>query len=178
MRRKDFSQVECSIARAVDEIGDPWSLLLIRHAFIGARRFADFELGLDIPPTTLSSRLDSLVKKDLLRRRKYEQHPPRYEYELTERALDLLPVIVSLAAWGSRYKAPNGPPLELVDARTGDPIEPVLVDRRTGKAITAGEVGLRVGPGASKTLRRAFASTGRETLVLGAAAASQGEGCA
>jgi len=167
MRRKDFSQIECSIARAADEIGDPWSLLLLRHAFLGVRRFADFEVALEIPPNTLSSRLSVLQKKGLLRRTKYENHPPRYEYELTERSLDLLPLIVSLAVWGSRWKAPAGPPFELVDAESGQVLDPVFVDRRSGKTIEPGQVGLRVGPGASQELRRAVAATGREILVLG-----------
>jgi len=172
MRRKDFSKVECSIARAVDEIGEPWSLLVLRHAFLGARRFAQFEAALGIPPTTLSSRLEDLCRKGLLLKSKYEQHPPRYEYELTEKGLDLLPVIVSLAVWGSRWKSPKGAPFELVDTRSGAPIEPLLVDKNTNKAIVPGAIGLRPGPGASTKLRRAVAATGKKILPLGRTALS------
>jgi DNA-binding HxlR family transcriptional regulator len=175
VRRKDFSSVECSIARAADEVGDPWSLLVLRHAFLGVRRFADLQAALDIPPNTLTNRLTALQKKGLLKKRKYESHPPRYEYDLTERSLDLLPLIVSLAVWGSRWKAPGGPPFELVDAESGELLDPVFVDRRTGKLIEPGNIGLRIGPGASSELRRAVATAGRDILVLGkTAAASQG----
>jgi len=167
MRRKDFSEVECSIARAADEVCDPWSLLVLRHAFLGVRRFADFQTALAIPPNTLTSRLDALVTKRLLDRSQYEDHPPRYEYLLTERSLDLLPLLVSLAVWGSRWKAPNGPPLELVDADSGEALDPVFIDRHTGKTIEPGRIGLRVGPGASAELRRAVAQTGRNIMVLG-----------
>jgi len=176
MRRKDFSEVECSIARAADEVCDPWSLLVLRHAFLGVRRFADFQTALAIPPNTLTSRLDALVKKGLLERSQYESHPPRYEYLLTERSLDLLPLLVSLAVWGSRWKAPDGPPLELVDADTGEALEPVLVDRRTGRPIEPGRIGLQVGPGASPELRRAVAQTGRTIMILGRKAAAGAEG--
>lgn len=177
MRRKTFSQVECSIARAADEVGDPWSLLVLRHAFLGVRRFADFQASLAIPPNTLTSRLTALQKKGLLQKRKYESRPPRYEYELTERSLDLLPLIVSLAVWGSRWKAPFGPPFDLVDAESGELLDPIFVNRRTGKAIEPGNIGLRIGAGASPELRRAVAATGREILVLGRRAPPDERSC-
>lgn len=177
VRRKDFSRVECSIARAADEVGDAWSLLVLRHAFLGVRRFGDLQAALDIPPNTLTNRLTALQKKGLLKKRKYESHPPRYEYDLTERSLDLLPLIVSLAVWGSRWKAPDGPPFELVDAESGEVLDPVLVDGKTGKRIEPGTIGLRTGPGASSELRRAVAATGREILVLGRKAATSERAC-
>jgi DNA-binding HxlR family transcriptional regulator len=169
MRRKSFGAMECSIARAVDEVCEPWTLLVLRHAFLGARRFGDFELALDIPPTTLTKRLLDLTSKGLLRKEQYEEHPARFEYHLTERALDLLPLIVSLAVWGGQWKSPSGPPFELVDATTGCPVEPVLVDRRSGQPILPGSIALGLGPGASPGLRRAFRSTGKQRLVLGGA---------
>jgi len=175
MRRKDFSKVECSIARAVDDVGDPWSLLVLRHAFLGARRFAQFQAALSIPPTTLTSRLDDLCKKGLLFRTQYELHPPRHEYDLSDKGLELLPVIVSLAVWGSRWKAPKGAPFDLVDATSGAPVEPVLIDARTGQVIRPGTIGLRPGPGASSQLRRAVANTGRTILPLGRAESEVGE---
>lgn len=175
MRRKDFSRVECSIARAVDEIGDPWSLLVLRHAFLGATRFAQFQAALEIPPTTLTSRLADLCRKGLLQRTRYEEHPPRYAYELSEKGVDLLPVIVALAVWGSRWKSPRGAPFDLVDAGSGAPVEPMLVDARTGKAIQPGGIGLKPGPGASSKLRRAVAKTGRKILPLGRAPAGIGD---
>ncbi len=167
MRRKGFAQIECSIARAVDEVGDPWTLLLLRHAFLGARRFADFQSGLQIPPNTLTSRLAALVEQGLLEKHRYEQHPPRYEYLLTQKSTELLPVIISLAVWGSRWKSPVGPPFELISASSGKKVDPVLVDRHTGQPIEPGGVGLRLGPGASRQLREAIANRGKQPLVFG-----------
>jgi DNA-binding HxlR family transcriptional regulator len=169
MRRKSFGAMECSIARAVDEVCEPWTLLVLRHAFLGVRRFGDFEVALDIPPTTLTKRLADLTSKGLLERKQYEAHPVRYEYRLTDRALDLLPLIVSLAVWGGRWKSPSGPPFELVDATTGCALDPVLVDRRSGQPIVPGKVALALGSGASPGLRSAFRSTGKKRLVLGGA---------
>lgn len=169
MRRKSFGAMECSIARAVDEVCEPWTLLVLRHAFLGVRRFGDFELALGIPPTTLTKRLAELTKKGLLEKERYEVHPERFEYRLTERALDLLPLMVSLAVWGGRWKSPSGPPFELVDAVTGCSIDPVLVDRRSGQPILPGKIALGLGSGASPGLRGAFRSTGKKRLVLGGA---------
>jgi DNA-binding HxlR family transcriptional regulator len=167
MRRKDFSNVECSIARAVDEVCEPWTLLVLRHAFLGARRFGEFETALGIPPTTLARRLTELAEKGLLEPRQYAERPPRFEYELTDKALDLFPVLVSLAVWGSRWKAPHGPPFDLVDADSGKRLTPMLVDRRSGKPLGPGDVALSPGSGASAALKRRIRATGKQRLVFG-----------
>lgn len=167
VKRKGFSEVECSIARAVDEVGDPWTLLVLRHAFLGARRFGEFEAALEIPPTTLTRRLGELVEKGLLARTPYELHPPRFEYELTPKSLDLLPVLVSFAVWGSRWKAPGGPPFEIVETASGQRVDPILVDRRSGRPIQPGSIALVPGPGASPALRRAMQRGGRRRIVFG-----------
>ncbi len=169
MKRKPFDQVECSIARAVDEVCDPWTLLVLRHAFLGAQTFSDFEGALEIPPTTLTRRLSDLVERGLLQKSLYEDHPPRYRYLLTQKSLDLLPLFVSLAVWGSRHKAPDGPPFELVDARTGRRLDPVLVDRRTGKELEVGSVALALGSGATDELRARVQATGKKRLLFGPA---------
>jgi len=169
MQRKSFADMECNIARSVEEVGDGWSLMILRNALLGAKRFQEFEAGLGAAPTTLTRRLHALTERGFFVRREYEAHPPREEYELTEKALDFLPVLLSLAAWGGRWLSPGGAPLELVDPSSGAAIEPTLVDARTGRKLVAGHVGLRPGPGASAELRQAMKP---EQPVFGACARS------
>jgi DNA-binding HxlR family transcriptional regulator len=167
MKRKDFSRVECSIARAVDEVAEPWTLLVLRHAFLGATQFAEFETALGIPTNTLTRRLEDLVIKGLLDRRPRSEHPLRFDYTLTQKALELVPVFISLATWGSRWKSPGGPPFNLVHPDTGEALEPILVDRKTGHPLTSGQIALAPGRGASAELKRRFRRIGKERLVFG-----------
>lgn len=164
MQRKSFATMECNIARSVEEVGDGWSLMILRNALLGAKRFQDFEKQLDAPATTLARRLQTLTTRGFFVRREYEAHPPREEYELTDKALDFLPVLLSLAAWGERWLSRDGAPLELFDPRTGAGIQPTVVDRKTGRPLVAGEVGVRAGAGASPALRRAMRS---QCIVFG-----------
>ena len=168
MQRKSFAELECNIARAVEEVGDGWSLMILRNALLGAKRFQDFEAQLDAPPTTLARRLSALTERGFFVRCAYEAHPPREEYELTAKALDFLPVLLALAAWGGRWLSPSGAPLEFMDPESGTVIEPSLVDALTGQVLVAGRVGVRPGPGASAKLRRAMKSM---RVVFGASAA-------
>ncbi|MEP7050781.1 MAG: helix-turn-helix domain-containing protein [Pseudomonadota bacterium] len=156
MQRKSFGDLECNIARAVEQVGDGWTLMILRDALLGAKRFQDFEAGLGAPPTTLARRLHALTQEGFFVRREYEAHPKREEYELTQKGLDFLPVLLALAVWGGRWLSPEGAPLEFVDPVTGAAIEPALVDARTGAPLVAGNVGVRPGPGASAALRRAM----------------------
>ncbi len=148
--------MECNIARSVEEVGDSWSLMILREALLGAKRFQEFQASLGASPTTLAKRLHALTESGFFVRREYEAHPPREEYELTEKGLDFLPVLLLLAAWGGRWLSPGGAPLELVDPVSGAVIEPALVDARTGRELTAGTVALRPGPGASAPLRQSM----------------------
>jgi len=171
MQRKSFADMECNIARSVEEVGDGWSLMILRNALLGAKRFQDFEQQLDAPPTTLARRLQSLTERGFFVRRSYESRPPREEYELTDKGLDFLPVLLSLAAWGGRWLSPEGAPLELIDLETNRAIEPTVVDSNTGRCLTAGRVGVRPGPGASPGLREAMKAI---HVVFGAGAAARG----
>src|SRR3954464_16025881 len=103
MHRKSFADVECTIARTIEQVGDSWTLMILRNALLGAKRFQDFEAQLGAPPTTLARRLQSLTARGFFVRRSYESRPPRDEYELTDKGLDFLPVLLSLAAWGGRW---------------------------------------------------------------------------
>jgi DNA-binding HxlR family transcriptional regulator len=169
MQRKSFAEMECPIAQALEEVGDGWSLLVLRTAFLGVTFFAEFEQRLGIPASTLTRRLEALCERGLLERRTYASRPPRDKYVLTEKGRDFLPVILSLAKWGSRWLAPEGgPPLVAVDAESGKPIDAMLVDAKTRRPLVPGGVALVPGPSASPRLRRAMP----EPIVLGGERAS------
>jgi DNA-binding HxlR family transcriptional regulator len=168
MKRKGFSDMECTIARAVDAVCDPWTLLIIRQAFLGARRFQQFEMALAVPPNTLTRRLNDLVARGFFYKHRYQAHPPRHEYLLTKQALDLMPLFLALARWGRQHRSPGGPPLELVDAATGRRVDPVVVDRHTGQELTPGTVAVSLGRGASQGLRQSMQRAGLRRVVLGA----------
>lgn len=127
--------MNCSIAHTLDVVGDPWTLLIVRDALFGVNRFDDFRRSLDIPRATLSSRLDTLVEHGVMERRQYQDRPERHEYVLTEKGRDLRHVMVSMLQWGDEWSALPEPPVTLIDADTGDEIEPVYVDRRSGRPL-------------------------------------------
>jgi DNA-binding HxlR family transcriptional regulator len=145
MQRKSFGSMSCPIARSLDRVGEWWSILILRDAFRGLTRFDQFQKSLDIAPNMLTRRLNALVEAGLMERRRYCEHPPRDEYILTERGRDFRPVLWALLAWGNRHFAPEGPSVIVVDTETGEPADPVLVDRRTGKVMT--EPAFRAAPG-------------------------------
>jgi DNA-binding HxlR family transcriptional regulator len=101
----------CSIARSLELIGERWTLLIIRDAFRGIRRFDDFQRSLGVARNVLQGRLERLVECGILERVRYQERPERFEYRLTEMGLDLWPVVVSLLHWGDRHLAPEGPPV-------------------------------------------------------------------
>jgi len=163
MERASFAKMECPIARAVDEIGEAWTLLVLREAFKGARTFSDFEAQLPIAPTTLTRRLEALVARGFFSLAEYQSNPPRYRYEPTEKALELLPVLVAVGAWGNRWLAPEGDIFTIIDPETGDAMDVAVVDRKTGRPLRPGRVGLGAGRGARKRTHELL----RTPLVLG-----------
>lgn len=142
------------MARAIDLVGDPWSLLLLSRAILGVRRFQDFAERLDAPPTTLTRKLGELVERGMLETHEYA--PQRVEYELTAQGRDFLPVLLAMAAWGSKWLFPDGAPLECTNPTGSARIDPIVVDRRTLTRLHSGSVALRPGPGASTALRRSM----------------------
>ncbi len=149
MRTSSFASMECPTARALDCIGESWSLLILRDAFQGCRRFDEFQRSLGIPANTLAQRLKHLVAKGLLQKSSYSERPPRFEYVLTPMGQDLFPVLVVLFDWGSRHLTPDGVAVRQIDRKSGKPIESLVVDSRTFKPITVDRVLLKSGPVAS-----------------------------
>jgi DNA-binding HxlR family transcriptional regulator len=107
MLGKDYEDQDCGLARALETIGERWTLLIIRDAFYGVRRFTDFQTHLDVPKAVLSDRLAGLVEDDILVRRQDPEHAGRHLYELTAAGRDLWPVVYALLAWGGRHRRPG-----------------------------------------------------------------------
>jgi len=104
---KDYEGQDCSLARALEVVGERWTLLIIRDAFYGVQRFSDFQAHLDIPKAVLSDRLNALVTAGVMERAPDPQHAGRQLYRLTGRGRDLWPALHSLLVWGARYYAEN-----------------------------------------------------------------------
>jgi DNA-binding HxlR family transcriptional regulator len=156
MQRKNFGEMQCPIARSLERVGEWWGILILRDAFHGLTRFDEFQKSLGIAPNMLTRRLNALVEAGLLQRRRYSERPPRDEYVLTERGRDFRPVLVSLLAWGNRHFAPEGAAVQLVNRRTGAPVEPVLVDPATGRPVVSDEYAFVPGPAATKRVRQKY----------------------
>src|SRR3954467_13668857 len=97
---KDYATQECSIARALEVIGERWTLLVIRDALYGVRRYNDFLVHLGIPRAVLAARLQALTAEGILEKRRYQESPRRDEYVVTERGIELWPTLRSLGVWG------------------------------------------------------------------------------
>lgn len=144
MRRTSFRDAECPIARGVDQVGDWWSLLILRDALGGLTRFDQFERSLGIAPAMLTKRLRALVDSGLLERRPYAERPVRHEYVLTDRGRDFRAVLLAFYAWSERQTPADDLVMLPVD-RDGTPVDPVLVDRATGRPLD--DLGVRFAPG-------------------------------
>lgn len=148
MRWELLDREDCSLARALAVLGDRWTLLVLRDAFTGVRRFEEFEASLGIARRVLSERLALLVKEDVLRKVAYQERPTRYEYRLTEKGLALYPAIISLVHWGDRfYAGAEGPPVIHAHTRCGHDFRPVLTCSECGEPLDAREVTIRTRPG-------------------------------
>jgi DNA-binding HxlR family transcriptional regulator len=156
MRHKNLSNMQCPIARSLERVGAWWSILILRDALHGLTRFDQFQKSLDIAPNMLTRRLNVLVESGLLERRRYNAHPPRDEYILTERSRDFRPVLWALLAWGNKHFAPDGKCVVLVDSATGDEADPVLIDRRTGRLLVEPDFRSAPGPAANERTRQRY----------------------
>jgi DNA-binding HxlR family transcriptional regulator len=164
--RESYVGMNCSVAAALEVMGERWSFLVIREAFLGSRRFDQFQANLGIARNILTARLRTLVAQGILQPRRYQEHPERFDYVLTEKGRSLYPIILALMAWGDRWASPRaGPPALLVDRETRRPVEPVLVDRRTGAPVELGGVRLVPGPGANAVTRRRFDAAPRASAA-------------
>ena len=136
MRRTRFDRWPCPIARTTDLVGDWWTPLVMREAFLGRRRFEDFQRSLGVPRAVLTKRLDRLVEEGLLVKVAYEEHPPRFEYKLTEKGRAFWDVLAAMWRWGSDWMwGDKSAPLALFDRETENEVKPVVIDENTGRRL-------------------------------------------
>jgi DNA-binding HxlR family transcriptional regulator len=142
--RRRFDDQPCAVAQSLEILGDWWTLLIIRDAFLGARRFADFEQSLGISKNILSKRLAHLVDHGVLERVDAGRLGHRYEYVLSRKGKDLFTLITALRQWGDRWVyGAHKPPLEVFDRRTGRPIPRVRVLDEDGEPIRSADLEVR-----------------------------------
>jgi DNA-binding HxlR family transcriptional regulator len=149
MLKRDYEGQVCSIAGALGLIGERWTLLIVRDLFLGVRRFDAIQRDLGIARNVLRDRLDRLVEEGIVRRRRYQERPERFEYILTEKGVDLWPVLHSVMSWGDRYAAPEAGPATIVEHRgCGGRIDDRRVCEECGTAVGPHDIKARPGPGA------------------------------
>jgi DNA-binding HxlR family transcriptional regulator len=167
MQRKSFDKMPCPIARSLERVGEWWSMLIMRDALHGFTRFDEFQKSLGIAPNMLTRRLNALVEAGLLERRRYSEHPPRDEYVPTARGRDFRAVLIALMAWGNRHFAPEGASVQLIDTKSGAPVDPIMVDSATGRPIKDPDYRLVPGPAAPERTRRRYAAVRKENASNG-----------
>jgi DNA-binding HxlR family transcriptional regulator len=134
-RTANYSNESCAVAGALSIVGDPWTLLILRDAFFGVRRFDEWQARLGVARNVLAARLKTLVDAGVLETQLYSEHPPRKDYLLTRKGRDLRPVILALKAWGDRHVyGEGGGPLEIVHT-CGHELAPKMVCAACGEAV-------------------------------------------
>ena len=150
--RKSLDRAECPVSRSIEQIGEWWSILILRDAITGITRFDDFQRHLRIGPSMLTRRLRKLVAEGLLERRRYQDHPARYEYVSTSAARSS-PRSCWRSPDGGTTRSNHSRSIVVVDSETGAEVEPVVVDARTGARIEWPRHVFAAGPGASPQAR-------------------------
>lgn len=155
MKAKSFAGMRCSVAGALELVGDRWTLLLLRDFGLGLTRFDEFQESTGISNTTLTARLRELEAHGIVERVAYQDRPPRHEYQLTEKGRDLWIVLTALREWGDKWDASGfgAPTIEMVDRKTERQLRLALVDPETGRAVPRERLQLRPGPGADDETR-------------------------
>jgi DNA-binding HxlR family transcriptional regulator len=149
MLPRTYETQVCSIARALEVLGDRWTLLVLRDAFMRVRRFEDFQRNLGVARNVLTDRLNRLVEDGVLKRVPYQERPVRFEYRLTEKGIDLWPVIMTLLQWGDRYYLEDdGPPVVVRHRDCGGAITSHLTCDKCGAELGPRNVVAEPGPGA------------------------------
>ena len=157
MQRKSLVNAECPVARGLERVGEWWSILIMRDALQGLRRFDEFSQSLDIAPNMLTRRLNTLVEGGLLERRRYSERPPRFEYVPTPAGEDFRIVIMAFVGWGNRHFAPEGESLQMVDAATARVVAVAVVDVARGNIVPLDQCSVQAGPAASEGMQERLA---------------------
>jgi DNA-binding HxlR family transcriptional regulator len=156
MSRRRFDKMNCAVAQALDQIGDWWTLLIVREAIYGKSTFSSFQKNLGIARNILTDRLTHLVKKGILVREQIRPGVDRYSYHLTDKGRDLLPLMGALMQWGDRWVVGRGAePIRVFDAEHRKPIRRIEVTAHDGRSLSVEQLRFRPGPGAdAATLAR------------------------
>ncbi|MEA2421211.1 MAG: hypothetical protein QOF55_310 [Thermoleophilaceae bacterium] len=141
-----YSGQVCSIARSLELIGERWTILILRDAFLGVRRFDDFQRSLGVARNVLQGRLERLAEGGILERVRYQERPERFEYRLTEKGLDLWPVVVALLSWGDKHASPGGAPVVLEHRGCGGHVNDRRICEACGALLGPRDVSARRGP--------------------------------
>jgi DNA-binding HxlR family transcriptional regulator len=152
MQRKSFEGMDCSIAKSLEEVGEWWSLLIVRECTMGSTRFDEFQTHLGIARNVLTARLTRLTELGIIERFPLPDRANTDGYRLTKKGEDLYPVIVALMQWGDRWCTAK-PGLTVVENGTGQQIEKMTVHAKNGKALSFRDVRFTPGPGASKGMK-------------------------
>jgi DNA-binding HxlR family transcriptional regulator len=148
-RRDWLSNELCSVAGTLEIMGERWTIMVLREAFLGTRRFDDFQRNIGCARNILSDRLQKLVAHGVLERRVYQERPTRYEYRLTQKGIDLWPAIIALMQWGDRYVAgARGPAIVIEHKACAHETSPELVCSHCKEPVDARAVRAHPGPGA------------------------------
>jgi DNA-binding HxlR family transcriptional regulator len=149
MLGRSYQTQNCSAARALEVVGERWSLLIIRDAlFLGISRFSEFERSLGVAPNILASRLQSFVRWGLMELSPQNEGAEQPGYVLTQKGRDLAPAVVALAEWGDRWAAPEGPPIEFRHGDCTGEIRQHTVCDLCGVTVAAADLQACPGPGA------------------------------
>ena len=148
---RTYDNQVCSVARMLEVVGDRWTLLVVRDAFRGIRRFDDFQRSLGVARNVLTDRLNRLVDEGILRRHQYQERPARYEYRLSRKGVELWPVIVSAMKWGDRYLFDGQAPVRILHQDCGGDLDERFHCSRCGAELGPGDVYAEPGPGSRQT---------------------------
>jgi DNA-binding HxlR family transcriptional regulator len=155
MRSKGFNGMVCPIAGVMAAIGDRWGLLILRDLGLGLSRYEDFRQSSGVTNATLSDRLKHLEANGLIKRRRYQVNPERFEYLLTQKGRQIASVMPVLAQIGDRLdvSGASAPPLKFVNRKTGAGVGWSFIDQNTGEQLSALDVAIKEGPGADDLVR-------------------------
>lgn len=155
MKHNKLEDLNCSIANALDLIGEWWTILILREAFFGSCRFEDFQQHLGIARNILTARLRKLCDNGVLQRVPVKEGAKRHEYRLTAMGRDLYPTLIALTQWGDRWLHKTGAPVKFVERATGDEIAGVVILTKDGRKLDVRDMALIPGPGATaETIER------------------------
>lgn len=147
MHRANLAELPCSLARTLQIVGEWWTLLVLRDVCFGVNRFEQIHDHLGVARNILTARLDTLVDTEMVERRLYQDRPERYEYVPTEKAIDFVPALLAMVAWGDRWAAPEGPPVIFSHHSCRHDTTAVVVCSACAEPLSLEAVDVRPGPG-------------------------------